>query len=103
GLIRNVVGRLPKEHRLVHTAPVEVDADRPLEVVDEAVHLRVRSTPVEIAAVVFDEAVDRRDRRVDQLAHGNRLTPPASLPPFRRPSRRASDPNVLSATRTCSV
>jgi hypothetical protein len=30
---------LPADHHLVHPAPVEVDADRPLKVIDEDVHL----------------------------------------------------------------
>ena len=59
---------LPEDHRLVHPAPVEVGADRPLEVVDEGVHLLVGRGPVEVAVVVRDVAVERRDRRVDQLA-----------------------------------
>ena len=60
---------LPVGHHLVHPAPVEVGADRPLEVVDEAVHLLVRRGPVEVAVVVRDVAVERRERRVDQLGH----------------------------------
>src|SRR5450830_703964 len=41
--------------------PYEVGADRPLEVVDEAVHLLVRHTPVEAAVLVGDMAVERHD------------------------------------------
>ena len=55
---RRVVHRLPDGHRLVHPAAVEVRADRPLEVVDERVHLLVGRRPVELAV-----ARRRRSRR----------------------------------------
>ena len=61
-----------ESHHLVHPAPVEVGADRPLEVVDEGMHLLVRRSPVEVAVLVRDVAVERRDRRVDQLRHCGR-------------------------------
>src|SRR5437773_2129039 len=60
---------LPEDHPLVHAASVQVRADRPLEVVDERVYLLVRLGPVELALRVLDVAVERRDRRVDQLGH----------------------------------
>ena len=63
--------RLPGEHHLVQPPPVEVRPDRPLEVVDERVHLLVRLAPVELAVLVRDVAVERGDRRVDQLGHGS--------------------------------
>ena len=72
-LVGEGVRGLPVDHHLVHPAPVEVGADRPLEVVDEGVHLLVRLSPVEVAVLVRDVAVERRDRRVDQLGHGERL------------------------------
>jgi len=63
-----LVGKgLPGDHDLIHAAPVEIGAYRPLEVVDEGVHLLVRLSPVEVAVLVGDVAVQRRDRRVDQL------------------------------------
>jgi hypothetical protein len=61
--------RLPRDHHLVYPAPVEVGADRPLEVVDEGVDLLVRLSPVEVAFLVRHVAVERRDRRVDQFRH----------------------------------
>src|ERR671911_884948 len=68
---------LPADHRLVHAASVQVAADRPLEVVDEGVHLVVGHSPVEPAVVVLDVAIERCDRRVDQLGHGE---PPSTSP-----------------------
>ena len=63
------------DHHLVHPAPVEVGADRPLEVVDEGVHLGVRLGPVEAAVLVGDVPVERGDRRVDQLGHDEPINP----------------------------
>ena len=62
--------RLPDDHDLVHPAAVEVGPDRPLVVVDERVDLVVGRRPVEVAVLVGDVAVERGDRRVDQLGHG---------------------------------
>src|SRR5207247_3372724 len=64
------VRSLPVDHHLVHPAPVEVGADPPLELVDEGVHLLIRRGPVEVAVLVRHVAVERRDRRVAQLGHG---------------------------------
>ena len=58
---------LPGDHRLVHPAAVEVGADRPLEVVDEGVHLLVGGSPVKRSRLILDVAVQRCDGRVDQL------------------------------------
>ena len=63
-----VTDPLPDGHRLVHAPAVEVGADRPLEVVDEGVHLGVGHRPVEPAFPVFDVAIEGRDRRVDEFA-----------------------------------
>ncbi len=71
-------GRLPGHQHLVHPASEEVGAHRSLEVVDEGVHLLVRRRPVEVAVLVGHVAVERRDRRVDELRHGE---PPASSKP----------------------
>jgi hypothetical protein len=46
-----------------------VRADRSHEVVDKGVYLLVGRGPVELAVLVGDIAVERRDRRVDQLGH----------------------------------
>jgi hypothetical protein len=49
---RTVAGRingLPEDHRLVHPPPVEVRPDRPLELIDERMHLFVRLRPLEVA------------------------------------------------------
>src|SRR5512139_1853925 len=59
----------PVGHRLVHSAPVEVSADRLLEVVDEPVNLLVRLSPVEVAVLVLDVTIEGGDRCVDQLGH----------------------------------
>jgi len=75
-LVRHGVRALPVDHRLVHPAPVEVGANRPLEVIDEGMHLLVRRSPVEVAVLVRYVAVERDDRRVDQLGHGE--------PPFKQ-------------------
>ena len=72
-LVRDVPG-LPGEHHLEHPPPVEVGADRPLEVVDERVHLLVRHAPVELALLICDIAVERCDGEVDQLAHSRSST-----------------------------
>jgi hypothetical protein len=37
--------RFPRDHHLVRPAPVQVGADRPLEIVHEGVHLLVRRSP----------------------------------------------------------
>src|SRR5215210_3678336 len=68
-LVYEGVRSVPVEHHLIHPAPVEVGADRPLEVVDEGVHLLVRRSPVEVAVLVRYVAVERRDRQVDKLGH----------------------------------
>src|SRR5438132_465534 len=72
--LRFVRGRLglPVDHHLVHPAPVEIGANRSLEVVDEGVQLLVRCGPVEVAVHVRYVAVERRDRRIDQLGHSAR-------------------------------
>ena len=50
--------------------PVQVRADRPLEVVDEGMHRFVRAYHVEVAVVVRHVAVEgRNDGGVDQLPH----------------------------------
>src|SRR5205814_4899700 len=59
---------LPVHHHLVHPPAQQIRADRPLQVVDEAVHLLVWRGPVEVAALVGHVAVQRHDRRVDQPA-----------------------------------
>ena len=63
-------GGLPDNHQLVHSASVEVGAEEPLQVVDEGEYLLVWHCPVEVAVLVRYVAVERRDRRVDQLGHG---------------------------------
>jgi len=68
-LVGDGVRRLPVGHHLVHAAPKEVGADRPLELVDDGMHLVVGFGPVEVAVVVGDVAVERRDRRVNQPPH----------------------------------
>jgi hypothetical protein len=47
-------------------------AHRALEVVDEPVDFLVRLRPVEVAVLVGDIAVERGDRRIDQLGHVGR-------------------------------
>jgi hypothetical protein len=67
-------------------APVQVRANRPLEVVDERVHFLVRRRPIEPALRVLDVAVERRDHRVDQLGHGTRpVTRPVQYVPRTAP------------------
>ena len=66
---------LPDDQHLVHATPQEVRADRPLEVVDERVHFLVRRRPIELAVLVRDVAVQRRDRGVDQLRHSASSSP----------------------------
>src|SRR6476619_8082760 len=56
-----------------------MSADRPLEVVEEGVHLLVRPRPVELAVLVLDVAVERGERRVDQLGHGTAILPLAGF------------------------
>src|SRR6476659_2716358 len=56
-----------------------MSADRPLEVVEEGVHLLVRPRPVELAGRVLDVAVERGERRVDQLGHGTAILPLAGF------------------------
>jgi hypothetical protein len=48
---------------------VEIGADRPLEVIDERMHLGIGGRPLETAALILDISVEGRDRRVDQLGH----------------------------------
>jgi hypothetical protein len=55
------------DRHLVHPAPVEVGADRPLEVVDEAVHFLVRRSPVEITVLIRCVAVERGSRQSKPL------------------------------------
>src|SRR5215211_2121689 len=76
-MVRNGVGGLPVDHRLVHPAAEEVGADRPGEVVDEGVRVLGRLGPVEVAVLVRYVAVERHDRRGYQLGHGD--------PSFARP------------------
>jgi uncharacterized damage-inducible protein DinB len=52
---------LPGAHHLVHPAPVEVGPNRPLEGVEEGVHLLVRRGPVEVAVLML------LSRRPDRL------------------------------------
>src|SRR6266508_4087468 len=85
-LLRKVHG-LPGKHHLIHPAAVEVGADRTLEFVDEGVYLLVRLGPVEVAGLIGNVAVERRDRRVDQLRHSepplaSESRAPASCLPF---------------------
>jgi hypothetical protein len=70
-MVRHGVGGLSVDHRLVHPAAVEVGADRPLEVVDEGVRVLGRLGPVKVAVLVRYLAVERGDRRGDQLGHGD--------------------------------
>lgn len=58
---------LPRDHDLVHSAPEEVSANRPREVVDEGVDFLIRLGPIELAVFVCHVPVERRERRVDQL------------------------------------
>ena len=51
-LLGQLARALPEDHRLVHPPPVQVRPDRPLELVDERVHLLVRRRPVEPAVPV---------------------------------------------------
>jgi hypothetical protein len=60
---------LPAGHLLVQPPPVQVRADRPLEVVDEAEHLVVRHGPVVVALLVGHVAVEGRDRHVEEPGH----------------------------------
>ena len=69
-MVEDGVRRLPVDHHFIHPASVEVRPDPALEVVDEGVHLLVRRSPIEAAALVCHVAVERSDRRVDQLNHG---------------------------------
>ena len=63
------IHRLPGHHGLVQLSTVEIRPNRPLEIVDECVHLFVGRRPVEVPALIVDVAVERRDRRVDQRGH----------------------------------
>src|SRR6266851_5136822 len=54
---------------LIHPASVHVRASRPLEVVDEGMDLLVRRSPIEVAVLVRNVAVERGDRRIDQPGH----------------------------------
>ena len=64
---------LPDGHHLVHPPPVKMGAQRPHQVVDEGVHLLVRLGPVEAPGRILDVAVQRHERRVDQLGHGEKI------------------------------
>ena len=88
---------------VVHPPAVEVGADRPLLLVHERVDLLVGHAPVEVPVRVRDEAVERRDRRVDQVGHDDllrSLTPPGCAraasgttePRAARPARRSAAP-----------
>jgi hypothetical protein len=65
---------LPVAHRLVHPPPVEIGADRTLQIVDERVYFLVGRRPVNVFFRVGSVAVERHDGRVDQSRH-------VSLPP----------------------
>src|SRR5947209_5909548 len=99
----------------IHPAPVQIGADRTLQVVDERVHLGVRGGPVEVSVGIRDVTVKGGDRRIDQLGHRlQRKVPPsrriglidASLPPaleLRRPksnSVRACPDESLKRARS---
>ncbi len=72
-LVGTRVRSLPGQHCLVHPTPVEVCADWPFEVVDEGEDLFVRLCPVESAMGIFDIAVKRTDRGIDEPGHGDPL------------------------------
>ncbi len=67
---------VPDLERVIHAAAEQVGADRALPLVDERVHLLVRSRPVERAARVVDVQVERADGRVDELSHAADSTLP---------------------------
>ena len=67
------VDGVPGGHHLVHPAPEQLGADLPLELVDEAMHLRVGHAPVELAVRIRDIPVERRDPGVDQPGHDSPL------------------------------
>ena len=71
-----VVDGLPRQQHLVHAAPEQPGPDRPGEVIDVRVYDLVRHGPVPLALFVGDEAVERRNRRVDELGHGRDGTRP---------------------------
>lgn len=50
---------LPESHRLIHSPAVEVGADRPLESVDERMHLAIGLGPIEVPSFVLDVPVER--------------------------------------------
>ena len=56
--VRLCIGGLPELHDLVHTPSEEVRADRALEVVHEAVDLRVGRRPIEVAALIGHVTVE---------------------------------------------
>ena len=68
GAIEENGPQVPSANR--NTAPVEVGAYLPIEVVDEAMHFLVRNGPVEVAILVRYITIERRNRRVDQPGHG---------------------------------
>ncbi len=95
GVIADLVGlavelrrRLPVAQRLVHPAAQQVGAHRPLEVVDEPVHLRIRGRPPELPVGVGDVAVERGDRCVAQARDRSRLGPRARSGPLSRKAPR---------------
>src|SRR3989442_7036360 len=106
------IGRcgFPVPHHVVHPASVEVGTDAPLEVVDEGVDLLVRRSPVEVAVLVRDVAVERCDRRIDQpghvelpLAHGNDCREPPTSPRKRgRETIAGCRPNTFFPLRSWS-
>ena len=61
---------LPNGHDFVHAAAIEIGPDWALQFVDEGMHFFVRLGPVEVAVLVGDETVERRDRQIDELGHG---------------------------------
>ena len=91
---RVIAHGLPDRHRLVHAPAVEGRGGPPLEVVDEGVHLRVRCRPVEAALLVLDEAVERGERRVDELAH--ELPPGEGATRVVYPTDHRSTPRLLA-------
>ena len=93
----DAVGSGFEDHRLLHPAPVQVGADRPLEVVHEPVNVRVRRGPVESSLRVLDVAVERRDRPGAYIA---RMAPVLVTRPSTEP-RPASSRSVLAHLGPC--
>src|SRR5215212_719804 len=72
---RLVPPRLPRPHRLVQPAPVELDAHPGGLSVVEPVQLLVRRRPPERAVRPGDVAVQRDAHRIDQLSHRRVIVP----------------------------